>query len=307
MLSYHSIQAEAKRLGFTAFGCAPAEPLQEWRMAQWRDYLASGRHAGMAYLQNYLEKRFDPRLLVEGAQTVVSVALNYYPGDVAFSGYRFARYAVGRDYHDVMREKLTALLHFIEQQTEGQVSGRVFCDTAPVDEHYWAWRCGLGWLGRNTQLTIPGLGSYVFLGELILTAPVDHVDEPITSRCGSCNRCIDACPMQALSPDRGLDATRCLSYLTIEHRGDFPESLQPLPLGDCIYGCDRCIEACPHNKFAQPTSEPDFLPKSTITQRSHSEWHTLTQEAFSQVFKGSAVKRAKHAGLMRNIKAISQK
>jgi epoxyqueuosine reductase len=306
-LNYQSLQAEALRLGFVAFGCAPAEALQVWRQKQWHDYLAAQRHAEMHYLGNNLEKRMDPRLLVEGAKTVVSVALNYNPGDVDFKGFRLAKYAVGRDYHEVMREKLQALLRFVETQSGGAVSGRSFCDTAPVDEHYWAWRCGLGWLGRNTQLHVPGCGSFVFLGELILTAPMDRCDEPMAAKCGGCNRCIEACPMNALSVERGLDARRCLSYLTIEHRGDFPAHLQPLPLSECIYGCDCCIAACPHNQKARLTAEDDFKARASITGMKKEEWRQLTQDDFSRVFKGSAVKRTKHAGLMRNIKAVNSR
>ena len=295
------------RLGFSAFGCAPAMSVDEWRRQQWESYLSEGRQADMAYLQNHLEKRLNPTLLVEGAKTVVSLAMNYYPGsDWEFGSYAFAKYAVGRDYHEVMKEKLEQLLQFIRTTADVAVEGRAFCDTAPVDEHYWAWKCGLGWLGRNTQLTIPKQGSYFFLGELVLNATFDHYDTPMSSKCGSCHRCIDVCPMHALSEANGLDARRCLSYLTIEHRGDFPKEIGLPQLGNCIYGCDRCIAVCPHNRFATLTHKSDFLPRSPLLEMQREDWHALTQEEFSKIFKGSAVKRAKHAGLMRNIEVAKQ-
>ena len=180
-----------------------------------------------------------------------------------------------------------------------------FCDTAPVDEHYWAWRTGLGWLGRNTQLIIPQAGSYFFIGTLILTEEIDAYDQPQPNRCGTCTRCIEACPTCALSKEKGLDARRCLSYLTIEHRGDLPpfaaQSLSP-----CFYGCDRCQEACPHNRFATPTPCTDFHPSEELLRMTPTDWETLDRDTYLRLFKGSAVKRAKLSRLQRNIKAMTQ-
>lgn len=308
LLSHKALKAEAQRLGFSVCGCAPAAPVEEWRRRQWEHYLSHHHHAGMAYLENHLDKRLNPQLLVDGAQTVVSLALNYYQGDACiFGSYQFARYAVGRDYHEVVKERLATLLQFVRQVSDDRVDGRAFCDTAPVDEHYWAWRCGLGWLGRNTQLIIPHAGSHFFLGELILTAPVDHYDAPLSSHCGNCLRCVKACPTGALSPADGLDARRCLSYLTIEHRGPFPPELPTPPLGNCIYGCDRCIAACPHNQSAPLTEVQDFYPRSELTQMSADDWSSLTQEQFSRIFTHSAVKRTKLEGLLRNIQCAKTK
>ncbi len=306
LLSHKDLKAEAQRLGFSVCGCAPAAPVEEWRRRQWEHYLAHGHHAGMDYLENHLDKRLDPRLLVDGAKTVVSLALNYYQGDACtFGSYEFARYAVGRDYHEVVKERLLALLNYIKEMSGNQVEGRAFCDTAPVDEHYWAWRCGLGWLGRNTQLIVPHAGSHFFLGELILTAACDAYDVPQTSHCGQCQRCINACPTGALSADDGLDARRCLSYLTIEHRGPFPSELPAPPLGNCIYGCDRCIAACPHNHKAPITSVSDFFPRPELIRMTAAEWQSLTQEQFSRIFSHSAVKRTKLEGLLRNIQCVN--
>ena len=310
-MTYEQLKAEAYRLGFSACGAAPAEPLPDWRVEQRRQWLADGCQGEMDYLERNEEKRCDPRLLVEGAQTVVSLALNYCPGtDFPKGTYRLARYALGKDYHDVMKAKLTALM--VNLGLVPQVDGRAFVDTAPVDEHYWAWRCGLGALGRHTQLIIPKLGTYFFLGELILTVPVAGLPEaPVyaspwgtySRACLHCQRCIDACPTGALRMDRGLDARRCLSYLTIEKRGDLPEGTGR-KMGEVIYGCDRCTEACPHNLHALPTTVSEFQPSPDLLAMTKEDWHHLTMEEYRKLFKGSAVKRAKFEGLVRNIQAV---
>lgn len=286
----------------------------------------------MAYMQNYEDKRLDPRLLVEGARTVISVALNYYPATrLPENEYQIAWYAYGKDYHDVMKAKLNALQEFIQKNLyenhqsplpsigdNPQVSGspigrdpksscnsinsRVFCDTAPILERYWAWRAGLGWIGKNTQLLIPHAGSCFFLGELILNAEADSYDSPLKSRCGSCTRCLDACPTKAIEAPFRLNAERCLSYLTIEHRGGLPPHIEP-KMGKKIYGCDECQRACPWNRFATPTQITEFLPSPTLLGMQRKDWHCLTEEQYKTLFKGSAVKRAKYAGLMRNIKS----
>ncbi len=302
------LKAEARRLGFSAVGISPAEPLSSWRADALKQWLAAGRHASMDYLTNHLEMRLDPRRLLDGAATVVSLALNYSPA-AALSprGYRMARYAYGQDYHDVVRHKLRRLMDAL-RLTE-YCDGRLFCDTAPIDERYWAWRGGLGWLGRNSQLIIPGCGSYYVLGELLLVHPADRYDEPAYpggsfegTPCATCGRCVAACPAAALTPT-GLDARHCLSYLTIEHRGEFSS---PVRLDGCIYGCDRCAEACPWNHFARPTSEPAFTPSAALCAMTADDWHNLTEDDYRRLFKGSAVKRAKYEGLMRNIRAARQ-
>ena len=303
-LSYEKIKAEAGSLGFSACGVAPAGPLPQAVAEQYRRWLDAGCQADMAYLANNLEKRLNPQLLVEGARTVVSLAMNYYT-DEALSpeGYAFARYARGRDYHDLMRERLRMLMSALS--LEEYVDGRPFCDTAPVDERYWAVRSGLGWQGRSGQLIIPQAGTYFFLGELIICRDVDHYDTPMSSRCGNCRRCLDACPTGALLGDGTLDARRCLSYLTIEHRGDFPEQVGE-EMGQCVYGCDRCAEVCPWNRFARVTSERDFHPSEALRSMTADDWANLTVEQYRALFKGSAVKRAKYEGLRRNIAAVKQ-
>ena len=304
MISRRDIIELAHSCGFSAVGCAPAEPVAAWRKEQWSDYLTSGRQAQMHYLEQHLEKRLNPQLLVEGAKSVVCVALNYFTeAQFPADGYTIARYARGKDYHDVVKALLHKMLHSIAEITCNDSPGRAFCDTAPVDEHYWAWRTGLGWLGKNTQLIIPHAGSYFFIGTLILTEEIDAYDQPQPNRCGTCTRCIDACPTRALSPHSGLDARRCLSYLTIEHRGDLPD-FAAQSLSPCFYGCDRCQEACPHNRYALPTTCESFHPSQELLRQTPNDWHNLDEHAYRQLFKGSAVKRAKYEGLKRNIACL---
>lgn len=301
-LSSAHVKAEAARLGFSACGLAEAGPVDEERRRQWERFIAEGRHGEMDYLARHLDLRLDPRLLVPGARTVVSLALGYCPPEpLSPEGYRMARYAYGLDYHDVLRDRLGELMAGIG--AEG--CGRAFCDTAPVDERYWARRAGLGWTGRNTQLIVPGAGSYFFLGELVLTLPADRYDRPVPSRCGACRRCIDACPTHALGGDGRMDARRCLSYLTIEHRGPLPPGAGRAMNG-CIYGCDRCAEACPHNRLARPAAEAVFSASPALRAMTRDGWRQLDVEAYRRLFKGSAVKRAKFEGLMRNIRAVEE-
>ncbi|MEG2157933.1 MAG: tRNA epoxyqueuosine(34) reductase QueG [Bacteroidaceae bacterium] len=306
-----SIKTEALRLGFSACGIVKAERVNAVAEQELQLYLSEGRQAEMHYLENYTDKRLDPRLLVEGAQTLLSVALNYYPSlRLDADQLQFAYYAYGKDYHVVVKEKLNALLTFIQQQRP-DILGRAFCDTAPILERYWAWRSGIGWIGKNKQLLLPHHGSYFFLGELLLTAPCDHYDTPIPSFCGSCHACIEACPATLCNGPSPLckeneqkeSWVNCLSYLTIEHRGEIPEMAKK-GMGNTIYGCDQCQKVCPHNRFARPTSVSDFAPTTDFLKMQPKEWEQLTKLQYTTLFKGSAVKRTKYEGLIRNIKAI---
>lgn len=296
-LNHHLLKAEALRLGFSACGIAPADRVDTHTARIFHQWLAEGRQADMHYLENHEPLRLDPRLLFPGAQSVICVALNYYPRQsLRPDQLQFAYYAYGRDYHDVMREKLSLLANAV--LADGTF--RICCDTAPILDRYWAWRAGLGWIGKNSNLILPHLGSYFFLGEILSTAPSDHYDQPLPNHCGTCHRCVDACPTGALRADAPIDARRCLSYLTIENRGPIPpEAAQQM--GNTIYGCDRCQQACPHNRFALPTSEDNFTPSSAFLTMTPADWHTLTPERYRELFRGSAVKRAKYEGLMRNI------
>lgn len=301
------IKAEASRLGFFVCGFARAEPVSEAMRLHYLGWLADGRNADMAYLGNNLDKRFDPRLLMPGVKTIVVVAQNYFPARRLPEGEpQIADYALGLDYHDIVKQKLRQLA-----ATVGIADYRAFVDTAPVLERYWAVRAGLGWIGKNQQLIIPHAGSEFFLGELFVTVELPP-DEPLPNRCGTCHRCVDACPTHALSLPATcvegygditrFDARLCLSYQTIENRGELTVDAKAA-MGDTFYGCDRCQRACPWNRFAKPSTEPLLQPREELLAMTRQKWGNLTEEDYRRLFKGSAVKRAKYEGLMRNIKA----
>lgn len=294
------IKSEACNLGFFACGIAKAEPVDGAVARSLKRWLAEGDNAGMAYMNNYTDKRLDPRLLVPGVKSIISVAMNYAPADHIPEGeYQLAAYAYGQDYHDIVK----ARLHMLAARC-GFENYRVFCDSAPVLERYWAEQAGLGWTGRNHQLIIPRAGSMFFLGELFVDIELEY-DQPVKNRCGHCRQCIDACPTGALCADKPLDANKCLSYQTIENRGDIPPEIVE-KMGNTIYGCDRCLKACPWNRFAKPTTEPLLKPKEELLQMTRADWRNLSEEQYRQLFKGSAVKRAKYAGLKRNIEAVGK-
>lgn len=301
------IKAEASRLGFFVCGFARAEPVSEAMRRHYLGWLADGRNADMAYLGNNLDKRFDPRLLMPGVKTIVVAAQNYFPARRLPEGEpQIADYALGLDYHDIVKQKLRQLA-----ATVGIADYRAFVDTAPVLERYWAVRAGLGWIGKNQQLIIPHAGSEFFLGELFVTVELPP-DEPLPNRCGTCHRCVDACPTHALSLPATcvegygditrFDARLCLSYQTIENRGELTVDAKAA-MGDTFYGCDRCQRACPWNRFAKPSTEPLLQPREELLAMTRQKWENLSEEDYRRLFKGSAVKRAKYEGLMRNIKA----
>ncbi|WP_321334222.1 tRNA epoxyqueuosine(34) reductase QueG [uncultured Bacteroides sp.] len=297
----NQIKAEALRLGFSACGIAPAEPISSEAEQHFKEWLSVGYQGEMAYMENNVEKRCDPRLLVEGTRSIVSVALNYYPlQQLHKDQYQFAWYAYGKDYHDVMREKMNTLFAYVNEQII-PVKGRVFCDTAPVFDRYWAWRAGLGWIGKNTQLIIPHAGSTFFLGELFLDIDLAY-DSPQRNRCGNCNRCQQACPTQAFEAPYKLNANKCISYLTIENRSEIPAQ-HASKMNGRIYGCDECQRVCPWTRFATPCNTPELQPHQDFMQMTKEAWHALTEEQYRTLFKGSAVKRAKYFGLRRNIEA----
>ena len=306
ILSSVWIKAEAERLGFSACGFAKAQPVDEGHRQFFHDWVQRGLHADMTYLERNMDKRSNPACLVEDCRTIISVALNYFPKTfIPAHQPQISWYAYGRDYHEVMKEKLQALLGTIQKQySDANVTGRCFCDTAPIFERYWAWQCGLGWIGRNKQLIIPHAGSTYFLGEIFLNQQVDQYGIPMNDHCGNCMRCIEHCPTDALTLHKGLDARKCVSYLTIENRGEIPVEAAS-KMHPYVYGCDRCQQVCPYLKFAVPTHEKDFSPTSELLSMDWSSWKELTQESYQRVFKGSAVKRAKYPGLQRNVHALS--
>lgn len=294
-LSNEHIKAEAKALGFFACGIAKAGAVSSDYADKFRRWLDAGGHADMDYMAHNIDKRLDPCLLMPGVKSIVCVALNYAPAERMPEGeLQFAAYALGQDYHDIVKSRLHALAARLNTTTY-----RAFCDTAPVLERYWAAQAGLGWLGRNHQLIIPHAGSMFFLGELFLDIELDY-DKPMPSRCGTCHACIDACPTGALCSDGTFRSSSCLSYLTIENRSNIPPEHAD-KMGNTVYGCDRCQDTCPHNRFAMPTTESQLHPKPELLQMKRADWQQLTVEQYRSLFKGSAVKRAKYEGLMRNI------
>lgn len=312
------VKAEAHRLGFSACGVAKAEPVEPAFADKFRLWLQQGNQADMHYMENHLDMRLDPRLLMDGLQSIVSVALNYAPGHTLPKGeYQFAAYALGKDYHDIVKQKLRQLAAFLinllqvpsnDDTTPAEAAPlqfRVFSDSAPILERYWAVKAGLGWTGRNHQLIVPRAGSMFFLGELFVSVPMAP-DAPTANHCGACHQCVDACPTGALSLSNPFRAERCLSYQTIENRGDIPPDIAE-KMGDTIYGCDRCQQACPWNHFATPTDEPLLQPTDELLHMTKAHWQHLTEDEYRRLFKGSAVKRAKYAGLMRNIQAVQSK
>lgn len=289
LLNSHIVKAKARSLGFVACGLAPALPLPAVVRERFGQWLAQGYQAQMHYLERHSALRLGQQPIEPGMHTVVSVALPYRPAQPVPG---LSLYAQGEDYHRVMRHLLLELMHQIG------ATGRACVDTAPVLEKYWAWRCGLGWPGRHTQIVVPGVGSAVFLGELFLHQRASHHDHPMAQRCGHCRRCLDACPAQALG-SQGLDARRCLSYLTIEHRGPLPPATQ---LHHTFYGCDRCLLACPHSAHTHPAPSC-FEPSAQLRAMRPADWLTLTPEQFRTLFAHSAVRRAGYEGLCRNIAA----
>ncbi len=294
------IRTEALRLGFDFVGFAKAAPLNEEarRLEAW---LNKGYHGKMQYMANHFDLRTDPTKLVPGAKSVIVLMHNYFPKETQHDpeAPKLARYAYGEDYHHILKGKMKALLHFIRENI-GEVDGRCFVDSAPVMEREWAKRAGLGWTGKNTLLLRPGAGSYFFLAEMILDLPLD-ADDPIRDHCGTCRRCIEACPTKAISPEGYLlDASKCISYLTIELREEIPMEFHEKMTG-WAFGCDICQEVCPWNRFSKPHDEQAFEPHPDLLDMKAADWLEITEEVFQKVFRKSAVKRTKFEGLRRNL------
>ena len=298
------IQAEAFRLGFAFMGVAKAEFMNK-EAQQLEEWLSRGYHGEMSYMANHFEKRVDPTLLVPGAKTVISLLYNYHNPikQQDENAPKLSQYAYGKDYHFVIKDKLKSLFSFIRENA-GQIEGRVFTDSAPVLERQWAKRAGMGWNGKHTLLIHPKAGSYFFLAELISDLDLP-ADSPMKDYCGTCTRCIDACPTEAIDKEGYLvDGSKCISYLTIELRDAIPTSFQD-KMDNWMFGCDICQQVCPWNRFAQKHNEPDFEPHEDLLALKKEDWEELTIETFRTVFKKSAVKRTKFSGLERNIKFVT--
>ncbi len=298
------IKQTALELGFSLCGISKARKLEE-DARRLEDFLKRDYHGKMKYLENHFELRVDPRLLVPGARSVISLMYNYYPKTKQQAGVpKISMYAYGEDYHDVIREKLKILLQRIQEKI-GAVQGRVFVDSAPVLEKSWAANGGLGWIGKHTNLINKQQGSFLFLAELILDIELEY-DNPIKDYCGTCTRCIDACPTEAILPGKTLDASRCISYVTIELREEIPGDLQGKSEG-WLFGCDICQEVCPWNRFSKPHQEPKFLLNELLINRSESSWTDISEELFKSLYHHSPIKRARWEGIQKNIRFVKSK
>ena len=300
------IVAEAEKMGFDACGIANATLLEE-ESSHVEQWLEGEREGEMGYLTRNKEKRYDPRLLVEGTKSIVTVLYNYFPKQPLGDGehFKIAKYAYGADYHDVLKRKLRQLLEHIETQTGKMEGVRVFVDSAPVLDRAWAVRCGLGFVGKNTTLIHPKKGSFFFIGHLFLPIELAETGQPMTNRCGRCTKCLDACPTGALEAPFRIDARKCLSYLTIEYKGSL-DHLDPKTFNGWMYGCDICQDVCPYNRFALPNVEPEFQPSEALRALREEDWKNLSKDDFEALFKHSAMQRAGYEGLKRNIDFISK-
>ena len=299
------IKDKAKELGFFFCGISKADFLKEEapRLEKW---LKEERNGKMDYMQNHFDMRLDPRLLVDNAKSVVSLLLNYYTDEKQedIDAPKISQYAFGEDYHFVIKNKLKEFFSYIQEEI-GEVGGRVFVDSAPVMDKAWAKKSGLGWVGKHSNLVNPKKGSFFFIAELILDLELT-ADGPMKDYCGSCTRCIDACPTDAIIEPYVVDGSKCISYLTIELK----EQLIPNEFKgkgeNWMFGCDICQDVCPWNRFSTPHKEPKFNPHDQLLKMSKADWEDISEEIFRELFKNSAVKRAKYSGLVRNIKFFSE-
>ncbi len=281
-------------------GIAKAEYLEEEapRLEAW---LNKNMHGEMQYMENHFDKRLDPRLLVDSAKSVVSLALNYYTEEsqVDPSGPKISKYAYGTDYHTIIKNKLKQLLQFITDNI-GEVNGRSFVDSAPVLDRAWAQKAGLGWIGKNSNLLNKKTGSFFFLAELIIDLELEYDVAPTANHCGTCTNCIDACPTEAIVAPYVVDGSRCISYLTIELKNEIPKEFKD-KMDNWMFGCDICQDVCPWNKFSVLHQEDGFQPHPDLLYLNKQDWQEMTEDVFKKVFKNSAVKRTKFSGLKRNI------
>jgi epoxyqueuosine reductase len=292
------VKSIAKQLGFDFCGISKAEFLEEEapRLEKW---LKEGRHGEMKYMENYFDKRLDPKLLVEGAKSVVSLLYNYYPEQQQQpDAPKLSKYAYGKDYHLVIKDKLQEFLERLHTEI-GEINGRAFVDSAPVLEKAWAAKSGLGWIGKNANLINKQQGSFFFIAELILDLELE-ADGPIKDYCGTCTKCIDACPTDAIVEPYVVDGSKCISYLTIELREAIPETFKN-KMDNWAFGCDVCQDVCPWNSFSFPHREAQFVASAELMDMSSRDWQEMTEVTFQRVFKNSAVKRTKFQGLKRNL------
>jgi epoxyqueuosine reductase len=302
-LSKHTqiIKQEAKRLGFDFCGISKANFLDE-EAPKLEAWLKAGMHGKMEYMENHFDKRLNPTLLVEGAKSVVSLLYNYYPEQTQNTeAPKISKYAYGYDYHEVIKEKLKEFLNTLKEKI-GDVNGRAFVDSAPVLDKAWAKKSGLGWIGKNANLINKQNGSFFFIAELIIDVDLEY-DGSIQDYCGTCTKCIDACPTEAIVEPFIVDGSKCISYLTIELKDAIPNEFKN-KMDNWAFGCDVCQDVCPWNRFSTPHHEAQFNNQTGLLNLTTDEWHEMTEETFNKVFKHSAVKRTKYKGLKRNLEFI---
>ena len=294
------IKAEALRLGFMTCGISKATFLEE-EAPRLENWLKNNYHGEMSYMENHFDKRLDPRLLVEDAKSVISLTLNYFTTEKQLdpTAPKISKYAYGEDYHTVIKEKLKELMAFIHSEI-GEVAGRCFVDSAPVMDKAWAQKSGLGWRGKNSNLISKEAGSFFFLAELIIDLELEYDAPFVADHCGSCTRCIDACPTDAIIAPYVVDGSKCISYLTIELKNEIPSAFKD-KMDNWMFGCDICQDVCPWNRFATPHQEPAFTSSHDLLNLKKEDLIEMTDEVFKKVFKGSAVKRTKFSGLKRNL------
>jgi epoxyqueuosine reductase len=298
------IRSTAQQLGFFSVGFSKAEFLSE-EAPKLEAWLKKDMHGKMEYMNNHFDMRLDPTQLVHGAKTVISFLYNYFPSETQNTeSYQISKYAYGNDYHDVIKDKLREFIRIIESEI-GSVEGRVFVDSAPVLEKAWAKKSGLGWVGKNANLIHPKAGSFYFLAEWICDLELEP-DQGIKDYCGTCTKCIDACPTEAIVEPYVVDGSKCISYLTIELKDQLIPSEFKGKMDDWMYGCDICQDVCPWNRFSKPHNEEKFVPKNELLNLSKSDWEDLSEESYRILFKGSPVKRTKFSGLKRNILFLKQ-
>ncbi len=298
------IKEEALRLGFDSCGVSKAEFLEDEapRLESW---LKNRFHGKMSYMENHFDKRLDPTLLVPGAKSVISLTYNYYPEKLQRTdSFKISKYAYGEDYHKVVKDKLRNLVASMQDKI-GSFQARVFTDSAPIMERPWAQRSGLGWIGKHSLLISKGKGSFFFLAEIITDLEL-VADQPFsTDHCGTCTRCLDACPTEAIVPDKTVDASKCISYFTIELKDEIPNEFQG-KFEDWMFGCDICLDVCPWNRFSKPHAEPRFEPRKEILQHSKKDWEEITEHLFNDIFADSPVMRTKFTGLKRNLNFLKR-
>ena len=295
------IKQEAKRLGFDYCGISKADFLAEEapRLEKW---LNNNMHGEMKYMENHFDKRLDPRLLVEGSKSVISLLLNYFPAQQQSpDAPKISKYAYGNDYHDVIKAKCKEFLERMQEEI-GEVNGRCFVDSAPVLDKAWAAKSGLGWIGKNSNLITQKVGSFYFIAELIVDLELEY-DSQTTDHCGSCTACLDACPTEAIVAPYVVDGSKCISYFTIELKENLPNEMKG-KFDDWVFGCDVCQDVCPWNRFSKAHNEPLFQTNPEILDYSKKDWEEITKDTFQKIFKNAALKRTKFEGFSRNINFV---